>query len=124
MTDIPGLIERLRLYEAIWGDEPSIPPHPRTSPGFTTGRVIGDAKEAADALSRLSEDKKRLEEALERVMIGGNHIVHLIGIPHPPSTATHEEASTHYASHLGSYDAWCCWKTIMDARSALKGEGT
>jgi uncharacterized protein YpmS len=51
MTDIPGLIERLRhqaqRYEVI-------PPV-----------ASRDMSEAADALSRLSEDKKRLEEALQ-----------------------------------------------------------
>jgi predicted nucleic acid-binding Zn-ribbon protein len=51
MTDIPGLIERLR--EAV------------SSPWCShRTRML----EAADALSRLSEDKKRLEEALAKIV--------------------------------------------------------
>jgi hypothetical protein len=55
MTDIPVLIERLRNGEF------SAAPGPRLKL-----RIPSDLElEAADALSRLSEDKKRLEEALE-----------------------------------------------------------
>lgn len=49
------IVERLRAYAKVWGNEPSIPPHPGTSPGFTTGMVIGDANDAADEIERLRE---------------------------------------------------------------------
>lgn len=57
MTDI---VKRLRAYAKVWGNEPSIPPHPGTSPGFTTGMVIGDANDAADEIERLREALKKI----------------------------------------------------------------
>lgn len=60
-----------------------------------------------------------MKEALEKVMVGGNHLGLIIGADHPPYTASHEEARTHYADAIWTYEAWCCWKTIMEARPAL-----
>ena len=60
-----------------------------------------------------------MREALEKVMVGGNHLGLIIGVDHPPYTASHEEARTHYADAIWTYEAWCCWKTIMEARPAL-----
>jgi hypothetical protein len=64
---------------------------------------------------------EKLEAALRNVMIGGNHVALLIGVGHPPHTATHDKALTHYGAG-DAYDAWCCWKTIMEARKALEGK--
>ena len=64
---------------------------------------------------------EKLEAALRGVLIGGNHVALLIGVGHPPHTATHEKALTHYGAG-DAYDAWCCWKTIMEARKALEGK--
>ena len=60
-----------------------------------------------------------MRKALEKVMVGGNHLGLIIGVDHPPHTASHEEARTHYADAIWTYEAWCCWKTIMEARPAL-----
>ena len=60
-----------------------------------------------------------MRKALEKVMVGGNHLGLIIGVDHPPYTASHEEARTHYADAIWTYEAWCCWKTIMEARPAL-----
>jgi hypothetical protein len=49
-----ALIERLRMYRAVWGALPSIAPHPMEASGFTTGAVIADTAAAADALEALS----------------------------------------------------------------------
>jgi hypothetical protein len=65
MTDI---VERMLAYAKVWGKEPSIPPFPDTSPGFTTGMVIGDANEAAEEIKRLRaalDDPFRHADALD-----------------------------------------------------------
>ena len=73
-----------------------------------------DGREAADRILEL-------EAALRHVMAGGNHVALLIGADHPPYTTTHDKALTHYGAGY-AYDAWCCWKAIMEARKALEGE--
>jgi len=55
-------------YLASWGDEPSIAPHPRTSPGYTTGRVLIDMHNAADALDAAKAKIAKLREELEVVL--------------------------------------------------------
>lgn len=59
---------------------------------------------------------------LDRVLIGGNHLGLIIGADHPPYTATHDQALEHYIGenhdHDG-YEAWCCWRTIMELRDAV-----
>lgn len=62
MTDI---VKRLRAYAKVWGNEPSIPPHPGTSPGFTTGMVIGDANDAADEIEKLRATNELLWEVIK-----------------------------------------------------------
>lgn len=59
-----------------------------------------------------------LAGALELVMVGGNHLALLIGVDHPPRTASHEDALAHYGAG-DAYEIWCCWRTIMDASQAL-----
>ena len=67
--------------------------------------------EAADRI-------ETLEAALETVMVGGNHLVQLIGTHHPHWTQEPCEALDWYGPN-DAYDAWCCWKSIMQARAAL-----
>lgn len=62
---------------------------------------------------------KALETALRSVMVGGNHVALLIGVDHPPYTATHDEALTHYGAG-DQYEAWNCWRNIMHARDVLE----
>lgn len=60
---------------------------------------------------------------LQRVLVGGNHLALLIGADHPPHTANHETARAHYHIHRkgqDAYEAWCCWKTIMELRDAIE----
>jgi hypothetical protein len=73
-----------------------------------------DGPEAADRI-------EKLETALRKVLIGGNHVALLIGVGHPLHTVTHEKALAHYGAG-DAYEAWCCWKTIMEARKALEGK--
>ena len=77
--------------------------------------AIADAQKVCDQAKRIAE----LEAALRSVMIGGNHVALLIGVPHPPHTATHDEARSFY-SMQEQYEAWCCWRTIMQARDVLE----
>lgn len=62
---------------------------------------------------------RELRAALDKVMIGGNHVALLIGAFHPPYTASHDEALKHYGAG-DQYEAWCCWRTIMEARDVLE----
>jgi hypothetical protein len=64
---------------------------------------------------------ERLRTALETVMIGGNHLVSIIGVPHPAGGMAHDHVLAHYGPGH-QYDAWCCWNAIMEARAALSGD--
>ena len=68
------------------------------------------------------DPETRKTAALERVLIGGNHLALLIGPDHPPYTATHDDAMAHYQSNHDAYEAWCCWRTIME-RFAMSSDG-
>ena len=91
-------------------------------------RMVFSEEEEADAIAAWNTraadaEIERLRTALESVLIGGNHVALLIGADHPPFTASHDAAMEHYIgrdrrNHNG-YDAWCCWRAIMHARSAL-----
>lgn len=61
--------------------------------------------------------------AFERVLVGGNHLGLLIGADHPPYTATHDDARSFYyaRNRKDAYEAWCCWRTIMELRDVLEG---
>ena len=81
-----------------------------------------EAKEATDleaAQARIAE----LEGALERVMVGGNHLALIIGADHPPFDAGVIWAMNVYGASTDKYNAWCCWSEIMKARAALEGKG-
>jgi hypothetical protein len=47
-------------YVAAWGDLPAISPHPTVAPGFSTGRVLGDLRAAADEIDRLRAKLKQV----------------------------------------------------------------
>lgn len=80
--------------------------------------VGADSMEIAVANARAISAVPDMMEALNRVLIGGNHLGLVIGADHPPHTATHDEARKHYGAG-DKYEAWCCWREIMNARSAL-----
>jgi hypothetical protein len=67
----------------------------------------------------LREEVERLRAALRAVMIGGNHLVSIIGATHP-QTGSHYEAALQFYGPGHKYDAWCCWNAIMEARAALE----
>jgi hypothetical protein len=74
-----------------------------------------------DQNTRLTAEVERLRAALETVMIGGNHLVSMIGATHP-QTGSHYEAALQFYGPGHKYDAWCCWNAIMLARAALSGD--
>lgn len=74
-------------------------------------------------------EAKRL--AIEKVLVGGNHVAQLLGRNHPSHKASNGEAFKYYASLRNtedvldlaiSYEAWCCWKTIMELRDVFYPE--
>lgn len=92
-----------------------------------------DPKHTVDALvttAALSIYAELLREALDGVMIGGNHLatilVHKVGdnfaFHYPPDMDPQEALRTLCATT--EYDVWCCWAAIMRARATLtQGEG-
>lgn len=78
--------------------------------------------EALTARAEAAEARNKvLEEALDGVMIGGNHLALLIGADHPAYGTDHYAALEHYGAG-DHYEAWCAWDAIMLARQALGGE--
>jgi hypothetical protein len=66
-----------------------------------------------------------LEKVLRDVMVGGNHLASaLVGWlgagedEFPLFSTTYEEAQKVVTDPL-VFDAWVCWKTIMEAREAV-----
>jgi hypothetical protein len=53
-----------------------------------------------------------LADAIERALIGGNHLALLIGVDHPPYTAEPDEALELYGAGE-TYDIWCAWRALM-----------
>jgi hypothetical protein len=70
-------------------------------------------------IDRLTAKNEKLRAALETVMIGGNHLVGIIGATHP-QTGSHYEATLQFYGPGHKYDTWCCWNVIMEARAALE----
>ena len=83
---------------------------------------VVDYGDAADEIERLRARIAALEGALEGVMVGGNHLVSIIGVDHPLYIAAPDYALAHYGAGE-KYDAWCCWHAIMHARAALAQGG-
>ncbi|MDC0657070.1 hypothetical protein N6L27_03575 [Leisingera sp. SS27] len=86
------------------------------------------AREQIDRLNHEMEATKEaarareaiLREALQGVMVGGNHLAaHLQGFI--PAGSDHRDVLDHLGAGV-SYDIWCCWNAIMHARAALNGE--
>lgn len=78
-----------------------------------------------DQLADLQERLRRIEEAAAQVLTGGNHLasalIHWLGAGtgNPPYSATVEEARASIAD-VNQWDAWVCWKGIMEFRDALR----
>ena len=99
-----NLIERLRLIKGV-----QLTPYENDL-----------VSEAADTIADLTRQRDALREALEDVLVGGNHLALFIGADHPSASTEHKVALEHYGSdRLDEYNAWCCWRAIMTTRQAL-----
>jgi hypothetical protein len=86
-----NLLERLRHYES-----------------GGTGPVGISCGDAADEI-------ERLRAALEKCMVGGNHIAIYKTARWPEVGSDHEHA-LRILHATPAYDMWCCWSAIMQAR--------
>ena len=75
-----------------------------------------------DGFAERDGEIERLRVALETVMVGGNHLALLIDVDHPSYTADPLSALEHYGAGF-RYEAWLCWRSIMQARQALEDKG-
>jgi hypothetical protein len=82
--------------------------------GYASDGITYD-KQPAEANARLIAAAPELLAALEGIMVGGNHLALLIGADHPPYTAEPLAALEHYGAG-DTYEVWCCWRAIMQAR--------
>ena len=78
----------------------------------------------ANRIEELEVKLAKAVEALERVMVGGNHLAIWLPDDHPTAEAEPLAALEQIGAGV-SYDVWCCWRVIMLARTTLaelKGE--
>jgi hypothetical protein len=79
------------------------------------------AHEAAAAIRARDARIKVLEKALNKALIGGNHLGTHIDMEGPQWRDSHDKALAYYGAGL-PYDAWCCWKSLMEISAALSAE--
>lgn len=89
-----------------------------------TNPAAGNETRFLNALSvaqaALTTDGSALAQAMEGVLIGGNHLVSHLGQKHPPHDATDDDALAYYGAGW-RYDAWAAWSRIMRLRAAWRG---
>lgn len=121
MTDKHTLVEELRSYAA--SEEINLHDSPHGPASLIHARTL---RQAATRITALEAREAELVEALDSVMVGGNHLALLIGTDHPPFTTEPFAALEHYGAS-DTYEIWCCWRSIMLARATLakhrEGEG-
>ena len=76
-------------------------------------------KTASDIIEAQAARIAELEEVITNILIGCNHLALLIGPDHPPYETDPFDALEHYGSG-DTYEIWCCWRSIMLARAAIK----
>jgi hypothetical protein len=82
------------------------------------GAFVPASPEAAAALDAKDAEIARLRAALERVMVGGNHLAVWLPEPCPPIETEPLVALEQIGSGI-HYDVWCGWRAIMQSRAAL-----
>jgi chromosome segregation ATPase len=70
------------------------------------------------AIMRLEAKLAKAVEALESVMVGGNHLAILLPDTFPPAETKPLDALEIMGAG-DSYEVWCCWRSIMLARATL-----
>jgi hypothetical protein len=83
---------------------------------------LDSARHTVDVLvKRLTDRMTKLAkavEALEGCMIGGNHLVTWLPENHLPADTDPLAALVRHGAGV-SHDIWCCWRSIMQARTTL-----
>ena len=77
-----------------------------------------------EAYRDLEAKLEKAVEALDGVMVGGNHLAVWLSDDHPPAEVEPLAALEKIGAGV-SFDVWCCWRSIMLARTTLaelKGE--
>jgi hypothetical protein len=85
------------------------------------GDMIGSVKvvsQEADRIKELEAKLAKAEEALDGIMVGGNHLAVWLPDNHPPADVEPLVALEKIGAGV-SYDVWCCWRSIMLARTTL-----
>jgi hypothetical protein len=80
----------------------------------------------AQAVRDLEAKLAKAVEALDGCMIGGNHLVTWLPENHLPVDTNPLAALVRHGAGV-SHDIWCCWRSIMQARTTLaelKGDKT
>lgn len=85
------------------------------------GQASGDARwQAAQMMRAQAAEIERLRAALALCMTGGNHLATHID-PNGPTWRAECDAGLTYYGAGPAYDAWCCWRAIMQARETADG---
>lgn len=80
-------------------------------------KFLRDDRESALAASRRAN--AMLREALERCLVGGNHLG-LYKTEKWPDPEAESETALRILCATQEYDVWCCWRAIMNARPAFE----
>lgn len=89
----------------------------------------GRVEPLLDQIASLEAERDQLEAAastredqIGKIMIGGNHLasalIGLLGAGFPSYPTPYQEARKFFTD-IDHYDAWICWKIIMEARDTL-----
>ena len=117
--------EQLGGWEPEQEAEHSLYDEVRAEPFYEPPRNLGELLDQVYTDISIAADKKSPEfvalvEACKHVLTGGNHVALLIGSNHPPYMATlHQVSSFYLPHHPDKYEAWICWRSIMQLRDCL-----
>lgn len=71
----------------------------------------------------VEKTRKELDEDIQRVLIGGNHLAEELNVDHPSYSMSVEDGREWYFSHyspahwISMYNKWVCWRAIMLLRN-------
>ena len=86
--------------------------------GIGRGGLQSALQELISENAKLRADLAKAVEALEEIMVGGNHLAVWLPDNHPPADVEPLVALEKIGAGV-SYDVWCCWRSIMLARTTL-----
>lgn len=91
----------------------------------TDNHTVSESIAAFDAARNLPDIVRALRAevavyraVIEKIMIGGNHLATHIDPEGPDWHEDHSLALDFYGAGP-AYDAWCCWRAIMQAREMM-----